>query len=515
MSDMNEGTANLCACLDQLTYTDYQYYDSQNNHNMMVADFLDDPHVKSADCYDELSEAMKGNPGFAGMTIVAQSHFDYPPRAYNYMGDDCTGDPIQAYAFQDNEGNLYIAYRGTGDGRWFDDGQGLYEYDTDMQRAATSFADECIANYGEGHNIYITGHSKGGNEAQYVTLTSKYADRITACYSFDGQGFSKSFYEDFKNNPYRSKLFSINGDNDPVHQLGYQLVPDSNKKYVICDVEWEKFWAHDLSCILKNGKLNLESEPGFLCEFGRYVSENLRSLPEGKMKSCINAAMSLAELFMSRGVSLDYADHDSIIVLDVLTFKESGLDLILHSLRQASIKELFDQLGMEGLLSTVIVSMGMNILTFHAIPSEALKELSKECDRIIEQAKSYLQNAKMWISNFFFNVYSFYVGVKEWFFTHSPGFSFATYNPDVVVDTDSMHFISACLSNISSRAKDLDSRMNSLYFEMGINWDTIFNIGCLLKAGIVLDYSYRLDWCAGYLDETANEFESVEGQLIH
>ena len=507
---MDERTANICANLDMLTYTNSQqeFYKGKTIGEIYEQTYSD----KVRNEYQALSEAVENDPYFAGMEIVAQSHFDYPSGAYNYMGDNCIGDPIQAYALKDSDGNLYICYRGTGDGRWFDDGQGLYEYDTDMQRAATSFADECIANYGEGHNIYITGHSKGGNEAQYVTLTSKYPDRITACYSFDGQGFSEAFYESNEKNSNRAKIISINGDNDPVHQLGESLVLKDNIFYVKSDRFIQSGlnvgWCHDLTCILKGGKLNSESEPGFGCKFGMHIWENLKKLSDEERKSCINALMSKIDLFTSG--SLDEDDHDSNPELDDSTFIYKGFDLIFNSLKQA--KEESDDLGV---LWTALIAIGMSIIYRIGDKSKATLEFIKECDRIIEQAKAYLQNAKMWISNFFFNIYSFYVGVKEWFFTHSPGFSFATYNPDVVVDTDSMHFIAACLSNISSRAKDLDSRMNSLYFEMGINWDTIFNIGCLLKAGIVLDYSYRLDWCAGYLDETANEFESVEGQLIH
>ena len=43
-----------------------------------------------------------------------------------------------------------------------------------------------------GNNITVTGHFKGGNKAQYVTIVT---DRIGRCVSFDGQGFSKEFLE--------------------------------------------------------------------------------------------------------------------------------------------------------------------------------------------------------------------------------------------------------------------------------------------------------------------------------
>ena len=48
-------------------------------------------------------------------------------------------------------------------------------------------------------NIIVTGHSKGGNKAQYVTINSKYNDLIDKCFSFDGQGMSPEAIEAFIN----------------------------------------------------------------------------------------------------------------------------------------------------------------------------------------------------------------------------------------------------------------------------------------------------------------------------
>ena len=73
------------------------------------------------------------------------------------------------------------------------------------------------------------------------------------------------------------------------------------------------------------------------------------------------------------------------------------------------------------------------------------------------------------------------------------------------------------LANLSQRAKALDSRMNSLYWHAGFDWNTvraISNLGTLLKAGIVLDFAYRLDKNVAYLRETAQEFERAEREIV-
>lgn len=84
--------------------------------------------------------------------------------------------------------------------------------------------------------ITVTGHSKGGNKAQYVTINSKYRDLIKYCFSYDGQGFSKEATEVFKNRLSEydksvKKLYGFNGENDFVNSLGVYIIPEENRFY--------------------------------------------------------------------------------------------------------------------------------------------------------------------------------------------------------------------------------------------------------------------------------------------
>ena len=69
------------------------------------------------------------------------------------------------------------------------------------------------------------------------------------------------------------------------------------------------------------------------------------------------------------------------------------------------------------------------------------------------------------------------------------------------------------MSALSTRAKNLDSSMNSLYRNLGIDWSSISNLAALLKAEIVLDFANRLDKCVEYMNQTATDFENVEREL--
>lgn len=103
--------------------------------------------------------------------------------------------------------------------------------------------------------------------------------------------------------------------------------------------------------------------------------------------------------------------------------------------------------------------------------------------------------------------------ISTWIFEHSKGYKYASANSNISINTTTMANYASQLRSLSKRSKKLDGDMNSLYWHLGIEWDTIANLGKLLKSGIVLDFAFRLDKCANYLTDTADEFDSVEREL--
>lgn len=59
----------------------------------------------------------------------------------------------------------------------------LLEQPTYLIYKVAEAADVVLESY---DSITVTGHSKGGNKAQYVTVLS---DKVDRCISMDGQGF--------------------------------------------------------------------------------------------------------------------------------------------------------------------------------------------------------------------------------------------------------------------------------------------------------------------------------------
>ena len=124
-----------------------------------------------------------------------------------------------------NSSDAIVAFRGTSGGdEWVDNVEGLNVADTQCQKDALDFIESLPYD-----SITVTGHSKGGNKAMYVAITS---DKVTRCVAYDGQGFSQEFID-----KYWAEIQAKGGiitayslSTDYVHALLFP-VPNSNQIY--------------------------------------------------------------------------------------------------------------------------------------------------------------------------------------------------------------------------------------------------------------------------------------------
>ena len=86
----------------------------------------------------------------------------------------------------------YVIFAGTGANEWRDNAVAATEVDSEYQREALKFVEDLPESL---ENITVSGHSKGGNKAMYVMIRS---DRVKECYSYDGEGFSQEFINEYE-----------------------------------------------------------------------------------------------------------------------------------------------------------------------------------------------------------------------------------------------------------------------------------------------------------------------------
>ena len=202
--------------------------------------------------------------------------------------------------FVDNENNATAVFRGTTTTKeWEDNGQGAYEYDTIQQIDSLNYINSLKYD-----NITVTGHSKGGNKAQYVTVLSP---KISRCVSINGQGFSNEFISKYKDqiNKNKSKIISINGKYDYVNCLFNSIVGECH--YIKTEFQSNPFYYHKANILLdENGNLRQETKEGIFSKKINYYSTSLISdLPDDLQNLIINGIVGAIELILCKGEGKD------------------------------------------------------------------------------------------------------------------------------------------------------------------------------------------------------------------
>lgn len=189
--------------------------------------------------------------------------------------------------------DVNVIFKGTQNGyEWDDNGEGVYLMESDCQRAAADYINRLPKEYG--NHLTVSGHSKGGNKAQYVTITT---NRVARCVAEDGQGFSNEFcrqyhfvIEDRKN-----RIKNYCAENDYVNVIANTIAGTSI--YIKTEFQINPFLYHKPNLILtQKGDFR---EEGRQAEWTKglhsYFQEILDLMPEPQRSYVIDGVMGLLE----------------------------------------------------------------------------------------------------------------------------------------------------------------------------------------------------------------------------
>ena len=492
-----------------------------------------------------LKQAVEGNDSLKKMVLVDQS-------STNKSGK-WTDDLIQACTFRDADGNYYVTYRGTGDGRWADNGDGMTAPSTEMQEAAAEYFDEMAEKYlidasNQGKQIIVTGHSKGGNEAQYVYMASKHEEIIDYCISLDGQGFSHSAIQNFQDrfgDEYAEKLenmYSVNGTNDFVHDLGIPIIPEENTFFVGTSGEgFNSYHALEHMVGSEDGTFTGLSwtdpetgepyEQGPIGQLAHQISETMMQMNPEDLNGAAIAVMIFVDAGMNGHIEdLINGEFDQYILGEITVDGTDFVDLFAHGLPAAlqtllttpeglavlsqfiglGVETLHENWGVGGvvggfaiaglLLSLVVVPLVMDIVV-----------ISQILDMYIDAANAIIDASKK-INQFFTDIKNAVIEAANKIMakirTYSAGYKYAIANPQISLDTYKLNDYAQRLRKLNTKISKLDGRLDSLYWQVGL-----LDLWNLMQADILTGYSGRLTRCANYLNDTAKDFVAVEKDL--
>ena len=441
---------------------------------------------------------------------------------------------IKACTFQDsatNPQNVTVAFMGTNSGEWVDNGIGLSGKVTSTQQQDQA---EAYYNYVVEKNhwdvnkpdiLHLTGHSKGGNKVQFIVMNSKYSDLITDANSIDGQSMSQEAMADMRRRlgdeefeRRRNKLYSFAAAEDYVNVLGVtfdgRLVPDDHiyyMGYTLLGYKW-----HYPDCLLKDdGTLTHFTEQGIISNYLEHLSKQVMTLPSPLRGIVTDGLMTALQVFMGRsypvnGVWNDLNEWDitkkmfQSIPMVVVLLKTAWLDTQLDR-----IEGLLGFFGLDVELSWIATFMTGFYSIIAAVAGLALGVvvdiahfLKDTIDSICEKIKGVVDGAVDFLKKCI-------DGLSTWFNkTFNKGYRYAEDHPEIKIDTAQMRNFASRLQAVNRRIVSVDRRLDNMYYRVGL-----LDLWNLMRADLLTGYSWRLDRCANYLNDTAEEFERVENEL--
>lgn len=268
-----------------------------------------------------------------------------------YNSDDLGG---RAAMFVDPSTNeAIVVFQGTGGGEWPDNFEGGSVVSTSQQDAALSWYQSLGLDAGGYDSVTVTGHSKGGNKAKFITLLD---DSVSRCVSFDGQGFSDDFIAENADNIQQNggKIENHNVDYDYVNILMNDV---GNTTYYQGNVGDGDFLAnHAPSAFFGlDGALTVTDQPQAMKDLDSFLNSYLRSMPAEDRAAALSTLGDLA------GLALGDGSHSATLedYMKLLSNPET-VDQGAHLL--AFLIQYEREVGISGALSDVLTQMNLGHL---------------------------------------------------------------------------------------------------------------------------------------------------------
>ena len=561
MNDTHAGNADLSAIFNLYTYLDDAVV-GHNYENQKLGDIIDDLHLRvqagdtsisddQKNCIQIIRSAIKQNESWGDAVLLDRSTID----ADGSQSVTWKDDSIQAATFKYGD-DVYLSYRGTGDGRWTDDSLG-FDGITPMQKAACDYYDSVVERYhldqSDG-DIYLGGHSKGGNETQYTMLASKYGNLVTAVYSMDGQGFPpeveaqlKAKYGEDEYNARLSRMYSINCEDDPVHQIIKPVISQDNTyylhasgngilrwhdlKYAIAEQQPDGTWVYKgLDWQKTNGEYE-HGTPNSSVYFAAGIYNLLMTIEDKELRlSVAKGVMGLIDVISGTNLS-DPKDRAGLG--DYWNFLLYGVPLIgmellftpeghktLESLILILDNYLIEKFG--GVAGPIISAIAVGFITFVAVPFLLTWTLLGTVfkDSIIYKAfvaVTTLVLAKIGIKiavvigivKAIFDLCGKIIdGFLSFIKKHSYAYKYCNNNPVISLNPDTLESYTQRIDSLNRRLQNVEYRIKQLYDQVDL-LDKSWVQGADMKIGS----SSTLKRAKDYLNSTATEFRNAEKNI--
>ena len=270
----------------------------------------DKPAAMGTKSWRMVLERIQSNQRLCSLTMQTQS---------KEMGYDPQGLNAVCFLDQDLKQATFVL-RGTGRSEWLDNGEAFSTTESPQQVESLDYFIRSLNIMDlvkEGYEIDVTGHLKGGNKAQYITIHS---DIIHKCYSYDGQGFSKEAMETYQDQIERNrhKITSIAVDMDYVNCLGH-VIAGNTELYQSKYGHLTFLYHHCPDAILiENGLTSRVKRELWHNKMINSYSKNIMEVDQDMKKDIFCSFMGLAQIMHRKNTVIAGHIPSYILVKDTL-----------------------------------------------------------------------------------------------------------------------------------------------------------------------------------------------------
>ena len=429
---------------------------------------------------------------------------------------------------QNGKSTHYMSFRSTDgtDNGWTEDMLMLSSDVTQAQLDAKNYMEKVAEKFPEGDLVGI-GHSKGGNNFEYGFLTCKDSvrDRFSAGYLYDSPGlnpdivkYNKQDYEKFQSlikghflcpqdsvvgmllheNRDASFVFSGSGDFfgehdpytweiDPVTGSFTKKEQSNISKYVntLLDVAVDRMPQEQREAlygfvyyIMKTYKNTNGNDSRDIDE----ILDNLKELVKGDSK--MEKFQKLLPFFLDYWKTLTPEERQHFI--------QALSNIILALIITTEYYKIKDA---QSWVKQHVNKMGLVLYSAAIVLRPHTDQRTGALDDIF---RTVYQSFVTAISGITYG----YGG------SSSGGYVYSSENTYIELNTAAMRSYADRLYRVNQRIGDLDRRMDALYKQSGLR-----DLQKLIRADIMTGYSWHIVNCARYLEDTANDFDTVEREI--
>lgn len=472
-------------------------------------------NLKNANSKLEIERAQKALSLYKEITSPSSKYGDWIIKDVN---NDNNNSGFYGCLIETDDNSAIVGFRGSESYNidqtqkdWVESDFGLLNSEhTGQQDVATEYMNYINNKYN--YNEYaLSGHSLGGNLAVHAGITAPKSmqDKINQCYSYDGPGFSDEYIKSHMEEIQRFGNKITHYQWSLVGALLNQIPGENFKSIKTRDVVYGKNDMNSLTQKHDTCFVEFDEDgnviPGEMDNFAKTIGKLSRNIDNADIG---NGLVKVIGAFMTM------SDSEKKL-LTIVGFAGGFLALVTAPVATVAVVTTIAAILIAGLIDPDFYA---NVLVpFLAgaanVVIKVVDFVKNVASKIYKKFKEVINNFKNFMNNLYKSIEKVVNNIANWLYKHSAGYKYATANPCISINTTTMKSYASQLRTLSRRSKTLDRKMNNMYWHLGIEWDTIANLGKLFKSGIILDFAGRLDKCANYLDKTAEEFNSVERDL--